>query len=184
MDRVPVRIHRRQRPPLTARRSDREDRVHDCAPIHRRRATHLTPPPHRLNKIGDQIPLCIRHIAMRSATLKLSVESVPSRISTVELRHPTRSSQHHGQHKLSEHTLSAGDLILRPPARMCEEQAGRGVQFSARQQTSSSIPAGSRKNSDHSFPSRWISPTSCAPAASIRVLTASRSASDATASAK
>jgi hypothetical protein len=38
------------------------------------------------------------------------------------------------------------------------------AQSSALQHTSSSIPSGSRKNSDHSLPSRWISPTSWAPA--------------------
>jgi hypothetical protein len=49
---------------------------------------------------------------MRSATLKLSVESVPSRINTIELRHPTRTNQHHSQHKLSEHTLRAYCLLM------------------------------------------------------------------------
>ena len=58
---------------------------------------------------------------------------------------------------------------------------GRGW---SEQQTSSSRPSASRKNNDSSPPSFWISPTSCAPAATRRSLTPSRVAGESTAKAK
>jgi hypothetical protein len=66
----------------------------------------------------------------------------------------------------------------------CPNSLNPVAQSSALQQTSSSIPSGSRKNSDHSLPSRWISPTSWAPATRSRSLTASSVARESTARAK
>jgi len=55
---------------------------------------------------------------------------------------------------------------------------------SAAQQTSSSMPSGSRKKRDHSLPRRWTSPTSWAPASSRRGLRRSRVALESTERAK
>ena len=57
----------------------------------------------------------------------------------------------------------------------------RRDQASVGQQTSSSMPSGSRKNSDHSSPNRWMSPTSWAPASTRRPLTTSSMARESTA---
>ena len=60
------------------------------------------------------------------------------------------------------------------PTRPTGARSGSATNVHARgQQTSSSMPSGSRKNSDKMSPSGWISPTSCAPAPRMRAFTIS-----------
>ena len=79
-----------------------------------------------------------------------------------------------------EEAADAVELILDDGAEVAMNRVNTappdasGQRGSALQQTSSSVPSMSRKNSDHSAPRRWISPMS-APAVTRRSLTGSRS---------
>jgi hypothetical protein len=63
---VPVRVAGWQRTPLASGRADVQDGVHDLASIDRRWASHLAVTRPRLDEIGDQFPLEIRQITVRS----------------------------------------------------------------------------------------------------------------------
>ena len=61
---VPVRVALGQRPPLTTGRRDVEDGVDHPAPVDLHRPAHRAGRPIRSDKIGDELPLVIGHIAV------------------------------------------------------------------------------------------------------------------------
>lgn len=65
--RVPIRIARRQRSPLTAGRGHIEDGVDDAPPVDGDGTTHRTGRPIGRDQIGDELPLLVAHITVGRA---------------------------------------------------------------------------------------------------------------------
>ncbi len=103
---VPARIAVRQRPPLTARRRDVEDRVHDPAPVHAARPTHVTGPPPGPRQIRYQLPLFIGHVPVRRSPCRsLGCQIVARRLHVMPSRHPRHGNLGWYQHILCEQSL-------------------------------------------------------------------------------
>jgi hypothetical protein len=91
MHRVPVRIGLGERSPLTTGRCHVEDRVEDAASIHFDRSAHRARRPLRRDKVGDEIPLLVAHVAVRRSPSLRHTNRVRSHGKCYAIAGPSRS---------------------------------------------------------------------------------------------